>query len=366
MIHMKVIRLSDIIKVFAVAIAVFAAVVLVKLTPKPQKSYVQAFSQNNIQTEYDDIYKIIMYKAVPMFEASKRYNSDFKPPQHIINYMLECLARTAIFSPKTYLESQMPLLGIFNVPEKFTANVDAKLGTPDANVIHPAEAKTESNDNFDSIPVKNPNLDYNKPAVVIFHTHTTESYTPTEKFTYVEEGGVHRTRDKSFDVCRVGEEIKNYLEQYYGLAVVHDTTIHDYPSFDASYKRSRVTVESLVKKYPEAKIYIDLHRDAEVPKDKITADIKGDKAAKVMFVIGKGNPHWQENYQLSQKINQKIEDLYPTLARTIDVKMKSIYNQDISNRMVLLEVGGDTNTLEEAIVSAKMIGKAIGQMLDAL
>jgi len=210
-------------------------------------------------------------------------------------------------------------------------------------------------------------IDRENPAVIILHTHATESYTPTPNNNYVMIGD-YRTVDREYSVCRVGEEIKNCIEKYYGFAVVHDTTLHDYPSYNDSYDRSKPTTEELIKKYPNAKLIIDLHRDAfededGTARDKMVSQIYEEKAAKVMFVVGKSNPHWQENYYLSLKLNQRIEEIWPGLTRQIYATNWGLYNQDISNKMVLVEIGCVYNTLEESLVSAKVVAKAIGDML---
>lgn len=359
MIHMKVIKLSDIKKILVLVMLVAAVALFIK--SMPHISYVQAFSQDGVQEDNDSIYRIIMNKSLPMLDAAMGSQSDKESSQFIAYTLFKYAVKLDISNPKTYLKSQIPLLGLFNISEGLSGDLEAKSSQAE-DIEEPSENSREEAQNTEPQPVVNANLDYSKPAVVIFHTHTSESYTPTAAYSYAEMGD-RRTTDKNFDICRVGEEMKEYIEKYYGFPVIHDTTIHDFPSYNESYKRSKATIEGLVKKYPDALMYIDLHRDAEVPKEKITINIKNEDIARVMFVVGKANPHWQENYQLSQKLNQKIESLFPGLSRGISVGPKSLYNQHISNKMVLLEMGGDTNTLEEALASAKMVGGAIGQFI---
>jgi stage II sporulation protein P len=88
-----------------------------------------------------------------------------------------------------------------------------------------------------------------------------------------------------------------------------------------------------------------------------------EKAAKIMFVVGKSNPHWQENYYLSSKLNQRIEELYPGLTRKIFLGQNLIYNQDISNKAVIIEIGAQINTLDEVLASSRMVAKGIGELL---
>ncbi len=100
----------------------------------------------------------------------------------------------------------------------------------------------------------------NKDKVVIYHTHTCESYTPSETYSY-EMTGTYRTTDLNYTVSRVGDELASYLESY-GKTVIHDKTYHDYPAYNGSYGRSLTTLKSILESNSDAEIAIDLHRDA--------------------------------------------------------------------------------------------------------
>ena len=92
--------------------------------------------------------------------------------------------------------------------------------------------------------VLNPDsLDIDKSNVIIFHTHTCESYTPSKEYSYKATGNF-RTTDLKYNVSRVGDELNDYLKQY-GFNTVHNRNYHDYPSYSGSYTRSLATVSGI-------------------------------------------------------------------------------------------------------------------------
>lgn len=159
------------------------------------------------------------------------------------------------------------------------------------------------------------NFSVNKDKILIYHTHTCESYTPTEKYNYQQTGNF-RTTDLNFSVARVGEELKKQLESY-NIKVVQNKIYHDYPSYNGSYSRSLTTANNMLNENKDADIVIDLHRDAiadssYAPKVKI-----GDEyVSQMMFVIGtdianSANSHWNENLKFAVKVQQKANEMYP-------------------------------------------------------
>lgn len=129
-----------------------------------------------------------------------------------------------------------------------------------------------------------PDIKMDNKNVLIFHTHSCESYTSSEKYPYTQTGNF-RTTDINYSVTRVGTELENYLKQY-NINVTHDTSYHDYPAYNGSYTRSLQTVENILKTTP-SDIIIDLHRDAigSRPDYAPTVKIGEDYAAQIMFVI---------------------------------------------------------------------------------
>ena len=138
-----------------------------------------------------------------------------------------------------------------------------------------------------------PDVKIDNKNILIFHTHSCESYTSSEKYPYTPTGNF-RTTDLNFTVTRVGTELENQLKEY-KYNVIHNTDYHDYPSYNGSYTRSLATVEKMLQSNP-SDIIIDLHRDAVGARSDYAPTVKigeNDEAAQIMFVI---RNKWTEDY----------------------------------------------------------------------
>ena len=205
----------------------------------------------------------------------------------------------------------------------------------------------------------------NKENVLIFHTHTCESYTPSEQFQYQQTGNF-RTTDLNYTVARAGTELANCLTTY-GFNVTHDKTCHDYPAYSGSYTRSATTVGNVLKSNP-SDIILDLHRDAIGSKSNYDPSVKigEDVAAQLMFVIGTNggglyHPNWQSNLKFAIQLQQKANEMYPGLFKPMIVR-DSRYNQHLGSAACIIEVGATGNTLEQCLTSMRYLAKIIDEL----
>lgn len=212
----------------------------------------------------------------------------------------------------------------------------------------------------------NPNINISNKNILLFHTHTCESYTSSEKYNY-EPTGNFRTTDLNFSVARVGDEFTNQLKSY-GYNVIHDTTYHDYPAYNGSYTRSLETVSNILKSN-EADIIFDVHRDAIGSRSDYAPCVKigDDVAAQIMFVIGTNegglwHPNWNQNLKFAIKVQEKAEEMYPGLFKPITLT-KYRYNQHVGKYASIIEVGATGNTLEQCLNSMKYLAKVLDEVL---
>ncbi len=212
-----------------------------------------------------------------------------------------------------------------------------------------------------------------EPQVLILHTHATESYLRHNE-NYYTDTDLARTTDNAYNMVALGKIIADRLNDE-GIVTLHDTTQHDYPSYSESYSRAADTICEYTEKYPSIKIVIDLHRDAiaanDTDKVKLTTEIDGKKAAQIMLVMGsqsgsvKNFPNWKENLKLATKIQKKVETMYPSLARSIHFMSKN-YNESLTSGSVLIEIGTDGNTFDEAKYSAELLSNALISLFNTL
>ncbi len=211
--------------------------------------------------------------------------------------------------------------------------------------------------------------DISKPTVLVYHSHTTESYTLLDVGYYTKSFDL-RSDDNDKNMVRVGDELCEYLENM-GIGVIHDTAIHD-ENYSGAYDSSRKSIEKYLEKYPTIEITIDVHRDDitydNKTKVKPTAKINGKKAARMMIIAGaeygrvENYPDWEYNLRFDLAVQNKVSEMYDGLMRPVLFSERK-YNMDETKNSFLLEIGTDANTLDEACYSARLFATAFGELL---
>ncbi|MBE7002632.1 MAG: hypothetical protein E7421_08120 [Ruminococcaceae bacterium] len=201
------------------------------------------------------------------------------------------------------------------------------------------------------------------PTVLIVHTHATESFSNTAEY---EETTAYHTLDTQYNMVSVGTYVASLLEDN-GVSVIHDTTLHDNPSYNASYTNSRRSVQQYLQEYPSIQLVLDLHRDTyedEHGNQLVHTVFAQDTTyAPLMLVVGTDysgleHPSWQENLSLALKLQTQLETLCPGICRNINLRSQR-FNQDLSPGSMLIEVGASGNTQEEALRTAELLAQGI-------
>ena len=265
-------------------------------------------------------------------------------------------------------EAVLPILPPQNNAESIIYNEADEKGYKSVEGIY---ILNQTNKQIDIEKLLNKKLDLEAsslPSVLIIHTHTTESYTPSEKYNYTPTE-TDRTTDSQFNMISVGKVIYDYLTQN-SINAIHDTTVNDYPSYSTSYSNSLKRVKHYTEKYPSIKIVIDVHRDAIESKNGTKlrpVTTFSPQASQVMLVVGTNDsglnhPDWQSNLSFAIKLQHKMNSLYPSLARPINLRRER-FNQHLAPFAFILEVGTNGNTLDEAKEGARLFSEALVTLL---
>ncbi len=205
-----------------------------------------------------------------------------------------------------------------------------------------------------------------QPTVLILHTHGTESYTKTEDY---KESSSYRTLDKGYNVVSIGQALKEALEAG-GIGVVHDTTLHDYPSFSGAYGAARKSIKEYLKQYPSIQLVLDIHRDSvedsKGQQMRFTTKVDGKTVGRLMLVVGTDanglkHPDWPDNMSLAVKLHAQMEKNAPGICRPISFR-KQRFNQDLSAGALIVEVGSAGNTRQEALLAVQELAETILQL----
>ena len=384
MFNVTVLKIGDIIK-YLVGISII--VMLMVFTARYFSSTKENKNTKNFKILQANSLTKCMEQEIPAMASVNSENDTQEKNETSQNNYLEQFLQTEISSIKGIQEAEEKV----EVEDKnknqneITQNAEtrndvqlAQSTNTQTEVVTPNPISENYNVQYGNVKIKNqttynltedilkPDIKIDNKNIVIFHTHSCESYTSSEKYPYTQTGNF-RTTDLKYTVTQVGSELENYLKKY-NLNVVHDTSYHDYPSYTGSYTRSLKTVENILQTTP-SDIIIDLHRDAIGSRADYAPTVKigDDYAAQIMFVIGTNegglyHPNWNQNLKFAVKVQQKAEEMYPGLFKPMMVT-KSRYNQHTGKYANIMEVGATGNTLEQCLTSMKYLSAVLNEVM---
>lgn len=203
----------------------------------------------------------------------------------------------------------------------------------------------------------------NQPLVLIYHTHTAESYHEKGRES---EKDHYEWNSADSGVIQVGKEITAALRAA-GIPAVHSVRVNDFPAFSSSYTNSRQLVRDYLEQYPSIVVALDIHRDGtEYTPD--TTRINGRQTARIAFIVGSDtsvlpNPHWRKNLAFAQQLHKALQEVHPDLSRGIMLRGDARFNQDLLPNLLVVEVGTYTNELAEAKEAGRVLGRVLAEIL---
>ncbi|MFQ7289215.1 MAG: stage II sporulation protein P [Lacrimispora saccharolytica] len=220
-------------------------------------------------------------------------------------------------------------------------------------VVDPTTTALESQINADTLLGKDMKLEKNpeQPQILIYHTHSQEGFADSV------EG------DTSTTVIGVGDYLVQLLQERYGYQVLHITDTFDIVDGQldrsAAYNYAEPVISQALQEHPTIEVVIDLHRDGVDESKHLVTEVNGKPTAQVMFFNGLSrtnqngeisylpNPYIEDNLAFSFQLEYLAKQYYPEYTRCIYLKGYR-YNLHLKPRSLLLEVGAQTNTVEEA------------------
>ena len=231
------------------------------------------------------------------------------------------------------------------------------------NIIGYHENEEDNNEDIENLKrissyISDPNkVDIKNPVIYIYNSHQLENYNNDNLSIY----GI------TPNVLMASYLLKEKLNNLGIPSIVEDTNITEFLDINnwdyaSSYKASRIFMLDKKNTYPSIKYYIDVHRDS-VGKSLTTVKINNKNYARILFVVGLEHDNYPKNLDLANKINKLFEDTYPGLSRGIYKKegpnVNGIYNQDVSENAMLIELGGVDNNIEEVMNTVNAISDVI-------
>jgi stage II sporulation protein P len=276
-------------------------------------------------------------------------------------YLLESI--NPPFTSKTPPEGMLPI-------EKITIKPNSSAGYNTYEGIY-LNNKTSYKVDIPSVLCHPLKLPYKKgeKQVLIVHTHGTESFSPEGTEAY-DPNINDRSHNADESIIAVGKVIAQELEAQ-GIGVIHETKIHDYPSFSGSYDNAAATIEQHLKNTPSINVVLDIHRDGIVSDNgtkyaPITI-FNDEEYAQVMLVMGTNegglkHDNWEDNLNLAFRLQQNMNSDVPSLARPVDLR-KQRFNEHMTTGSLLMEVGSCGNSLNQAKRSGKVVAQCLARIL---
>ncbi len=280
-------------------------------------TFYNSFKNNNISYNKEFI-------SFLLDNGSPTNISDYKIPK-ILNKTITYLLKVDLSNPSTILNNSV--LG-YSYDEPTNLDLD----------------KLKQISSYIEDPYK---VDITNPLIYLYNSHQLENYNNDSLLAY----GI------TPNVLMASYLLKEKLNSSGLATIVEDTNMTEFLSlnnwdYSSSYKASRIFLLDKQNTHPTIKYYFDIHRDS-VNKKLTTVNINNKSYARILFVVGLEHSNYQENLNNANKLNSIIDKKYPGLSRGIYKKegpgVNGIYNQDISSKVFLIELGGIDNNIEEVL-----------------
>lgn len=288
-----------------------------------------------------------LYLKLILSNTNNHFVTDYKP-RKIINNTVALLSNIDLTNPLSLLS-----INTKDINSEVAMNEDT---------IHSDDYDLDEQEKLtDYIKDPNPSV-VNRPRIYIYNSHQLENYNAKNLEIYNIMPNVmmasYLLKEKMNDLG-VGTIVNEFnLAEF--------IRINNWNHAD-SYKASRIFILDAKNKYDTLEYYIDIHRDA-IKKEEGTKVIGGKSYAKTLFVVGLENSNYEKNLALANELHKRINKKYPGLSRGVLKKqganVNGVYNQDISPKSMLIEVGGYENTIEEVMCTVEALSNILYEYIE--
>ncbi|OPY57940.1 MAG: Stage II sporulation protein P (SpoIIP) [Pelotomaculum sp. PtaU1.Bin035] len=272
--------------------------------------------------------------------SSLEGDSSGTEPSQIFWDSLETVVRVNLCSPSAVLRSQIPILTMLQPPA----------------AVAVSRSSSSLTENF-SAPAKTAFALPGEGLVIIYNTHTGETYSMTDR--------VERLDGRQGGVVTVAAALQEALESKYGIKVARSDHINDL-NYDTSYQESEKTARELLAANSKARVVFDIHRDSAKPREQSVVNVNGQNVAPLLFIIGSGSRRppsgWRQNLAFATELSNKTNEIYPGLSLGVRINSGS-YNQYLHPHSVLVEFGTSKNSTEEAVRSAVLFADVVARVI---
>ena len=293
----------------------------------------------------------------------------------LTQYLFKLSTNINLDDPRSLLGRELPAYSLFDTEISVAGegtnytNMPIESAPPLEILQAEKEAALQNTDeiegNGDGGPTKAPsNTTGDRDVVYVYFSHNRESFLPYLQGVTNPNHAYH----SQVNVTNIGDKLKEELEKG-GIGTVVDKTDIEAKlkekglSFARSYQESRTVVEAAVTQNRDLNYLIDIHRDSRRKKD-TTIEINGKTYAKLAFVIGGEHANYEKNLAFANELQKRFDSSYKGLSRGVFTKKGSgtngKFNQDLSEKAILVEFGGVDNTFEELYNSAEILAEVIG------
>ncbi len=309
---------------------------------------------------------LILSKAIPFLQLPEVEQSETGVIEFIFGKLVNFVGGFGQGDARTVMGSGLVYLGESS-NERLISRSNIYLHSRN-NIITQEETIIEEKRIEDLMPTIR---SLSSPEILVYHAHTSESY--------ADMSGVTHTTGTVGDIVEIGKEFSERLMNVYGIPVIHEKKIHDYPNWSMAYINALNTVQLVLKENPSIEMVFDLHRDGferdrvtyAMARQEVTGIIDGEQTARILIVVttneyGLPHPSWQMNYNFAKLLDVQMNKMYPGLSRGIMIRNDGRFNQHVHNRALLIEVGSYESTEEEARRAARYLADVVAEIAKTL